>query len=131
MTVLRCSGALVLLCGAGVLGAHVLARTPQDPEQRVRAELAAARQMPPALAAKVQPVIDQVWSGFEPAAAMAQVEFAAKYWRLPGNEGYDATLDRVQQRLLAAGLKNITVETAATPSPAWDHSGAQRGRLRA
>ena len=120
--VLLC-GALVLTCSAGVLGAHVLgALTQQDPEPRVRAELAAARQMPAALAAKVQPVLDQAWSGFDQAAAMAQVEFASKYWRLAGNEGYDATLDRVRDRLLAAGLKNIDVETATTPSPGWDHS---------
>lgn len=94
----------------------------QDPEPRVRAELAAARQMPAAMAARVQPVIDQAWAGFDPAAAMAQVEFASRYWRLAGNEGYDATLDRVRDRLLAAGLKNIEVETAATPSPGWDYT---------
>ena len=94
----------------------------QDPEPRVRAELAAARQMPAAMAARVQPVIDQAWAGFDPAAAMAQVEFASRYWRLAGNEGYDATLDRVRDRLQAAGLKNIEVETAATPSPGWDYT---------
>ena len=72
----------------------MLAQAPTpDPEPRIRAELAAARQMPAALAAKVQPVIDRAWTGFDPAAAMAQVEFASKYWRLAGNEGYDATLD--------------------------------------
>ncbi len=94
----------------------------QDPEARVRAELAAARQMPAAMAARVQPVIDQAWAGFDPAAAMAQVEFASKYWRLAGNEGYDATLDRVRDRLLAAGLKDVGVETATTPSPGWDYT---------
>jgi len=100
----------------------------QDPEPRVRAELAAARQMPSALTAKVQPVLDQAWTGFDAAAAMAQVEFASKYWRLAGNEGYDATLNRVHQRLQearipgASALGTIVVETAATPSPGWDHS---------
>jgi hypothetical protein len=113
--VLTCSGALVLLC-LGALGAQ------QDPEPRVRAELAAARQMPAPMVARVQPVIDQAWTGFDTAAAMAQVEFASKYWRLAGNEGYDATLDRVRDRLLAEGLKGVTVETADTPSPGWDHS---------
>lgn len=124
-SVLLCWRAVVLTCvGAGVLGAQVPgAQTPgASPEPRVRAELAAARQMPVALVARVQPVLDQAWTGFDPAAAMAQVEFASKYWRLAGNEGYDATLDRVRDRLTAAGLKNITVETADTPSPGWDHS---------
>ncbi|MEO6222063.1 MAG: M28 family peptidase [Vicinamibacterales bacterium] len=130
MIVLRCSRALVLAClSAAVLGAQVPGV--QDPEPRIRAELAAARQMPPALAAKVRPVLDQAWNGFEPAAAMAQVEFASKYWRLAGNEGYDTTLDRVRDRLLAAGLKNINVETAATPSSGWDHSVGTLALIRA
>ena len=30
--------------------------------------------MPAPLAAKVQPVVDQLWTGFDPAAALAQVE---------------------------------------------------------
>ncbi|HQX81308.1 MAG TPA: M28 family peptidase [Vicinamibacterales bacterium] len=100
----------------------------QDPEPRVRAELAAARQMPAAMAARVQPVIDQAWAGFDPAAAMAQVEFASRYWRLAGNEGYDATLDRVRARLEevrspgASAPGNLFVETAATPSPGWDYT---------
>ena len=100
----------------------------QDPEPRVRAELAAARQMPAAMAARVQPVIDQAWAGFDPAAAMAQVEFASRYWRLAGNEGYDATLDRVRARLEevrspgASAPGNLFVETAATTSPGWDYT---------
>ena len=100
----------------------------QDPEPRVRAELAAARQMPAAMAARVQPVIDQAWAGFDPAAAMAQVEFASRYWRLAGNEGYDATLDRVRARLEdarspgASAPGSLFVETATTPSPGWDYT---------
>ncbi len=135
--VLGCSGALVLMCvglalsePSFVASRRVLSAM-QDPEPRVRAELAAARQMPSALVAKVQPVIDQVWTGFDLAAAMAQVEFASKYWRLAGNEGYDATLDRVRDRLTAAGLKNIAVETAATPSSGWDHSVGTLALIRA
>jgi hypothetical protein len=109
----------------------------QDLEPRIRAELAAARLMPTALAAKMQPVIDQAWAGFDTAAAMAQVEFASRYWRLAGNEGYDATLDRVRDRLqrawspgaLAPGTLNV--ETAATPSPGWDHSVGTLALIRA
>jgi aminopeptidase YwaD len=112
----RLGVSLVIGAGCSALGAQ------QDPEPRVRAEMAAARQIPAPMAARIQPVIDQAWAGFDPAAAMAQVEFASRYWRLAGNEGYDATIDRVRDRLLAAGLKNIEVETAATPSPGWDHS---------
>jgi len=136
--VLRCSGALVLLCISPALPAlsnvegsertfHA-SRRGQDLEPRVRAELAAARQMPAGMAARVQPVIDQAWVGFDPAAAMAQVEFASRYWRLAGNEGYDATLDRVRDRLSdvrspgASAPGNLFVETATTPSPGWDYT---------
>ena len=113
----RVLGATVVLgAGCSVLGAL------QNPEPAVRAELAAARKIPVPMAARIQPTIDLLWAGFDPGAAQAQVEFASGYWRLAGNEGYDATLDRVRDRLVAAGLQNITVETAETPSPGWDHT---------
>jgi len=136
----RAAGALAC---AAALGALVSAQVPgADPEPRVRAELAAARQMSSALSARVQPVIAQAWDGFDPAAAQAQVEFASKYWRLAGNEGYDATLDRVHDRLQsvrssgeavrspgegvrspgASAPGSLTVETATTNSPGWDYS---------
>jgi len=105
-----------------VAAVHPVPGAQQDPEPRVRVELAAARQIPAAMAARLQPVIDQAWAGFDPAAAMSQVEFASRYWRLAGNEGYDATLDRVRDRLLAAGLGNVNVEAADAPSRGWDHS---------
>ena len=132
--VLKCAGALVLGAGALVLGAHVLgarvlsAQAQTNPEPKVRAELAAARKMPAPLAARVKPVIEQAWNGFDPAAAMAQVEFTTKYWRLAGNEGYDATIDRVRKRLEegrpagASDMTTMAVESADTPSNGWDHS---------
>jgi aminopeptidase YwaD len=137
MNVLRCSRAPVLLCagalvpgvlvlGALVRGAQVLGA--QDPEPNARGVLALARKMPAPLAAKVKPVIERAWSGFDPAAAMAQVEFTTRYWRLAGNEGYDATIDRVRKRLEearpagAAGMTTIAIESAETPSAGWDHS---------
>jgi len=89
----------------------------QDPEAKVRAELAAARKLSQSLVATVEPVIEQVWRGFSEAEAMATVEFASKYWRLPGNEGYDATLDRVAARV---GSKRFDV--AEGPSAGWDQS---------
>ena len=114
--------ACLVLTGTFVLGA----RATQDPEPRVRAELADARRMPASMAARVQPVVDRMWSGFDPAEAVVQVEFASRYWRLAGNAGYDATIDRVKARLLSGGIKDgpgsLWVETAATPSPGWDHT---------
>jgi hypothetical protein len=118
MTIVRSAWCAVLVLGSIAVGAQA----PQDPEPKVRAEMAAARQMPAPLVAKVQPVVDLLWAGFDPAAAVAQVEFASRYWRLSGNAGYDATIDRVRDRLTAAGLTNISVEAAATPSLGWDHT---------
>ena len=83
----------------------------QMSEARVRAELAAARKLSPTLVTHLEPVIEQVWRGFSEAEAMATVEFASKYWRLSGNEGYDATLDRVASRVGSSRF-----EVAAAPS---------------
>lgn len=107
---------LALVLGCLVLSAALSAQAP-DPESKVRAELASARAMPPALATRLQPVIDRVWSGFDGREAMATVELASKYWRLPGNEGYDATLDHVARR-----VGTTQFEVADSPSAGWDHS---------
>lgn len=100
-----------------VLSAISLNGQAADPESKVRAELAAARALTPAMVTRLQPVIDRVWSGFDAREAMATVEFASKYWRLPGNEGYDATLDRVAKR-----VGTTQFEIAEGPSAGWDHS---------
>lgn len=100
--------------------------TEQDPEARVRAELAAARALSPALVTRLEPVIEQVWRGFSEAEAMATVEFASKYWRLSGNEGYDATLNRVASRLGSSRF-----EVADAPSAGWDHSVGTLSLVRA
>jgi hypothetical protein len=117
------------------------AQSPQtNQESRVRAELAAARALPAPLAMRLQPVIDAAWSRFDLEAAMGTVEFASRYWRLSGNEGYNATLDRVAERVSSKGLALLSSavpgqgsgsfvsvsstwgENADGPSPGWDHS---------
>jgi aminopeptidase YwaD len=89
----------------------------QTSEARIRAELAAARKLSPTLVTTLEPVIEQVWRNFSEAEAMGTVEFASKYWRLSGNEGYDATLDRVASRVGSSRF-----EVADAPSAGWDHS---------
>ena len=99
----------------------------------MRAELAAARALPPALDRTVSPVIDQLWDTFDRDAAIGQVRFMDRYWRLAGNEGYDKSIDRVKQRLVAAGFTELParpttqittpslwLEPASTPSLGWD-----------
>ena len=94
-------------------------------------------QSSPALFTKIDPVIDALWSGFDTGQARQHVEFISRYWRLAGNAGYDATLDRVQTRLSAAGFA-VTKDAAAsqtitsarlfvdqypnTESGGWDHT---------
>lgn len=119
--------------GASVLGMLVtvicavsLHGQPQDPEPRVRAELAAARRLSPMLVSAIEPVIEQVWRGFSGAEAMATVDLASKYWRLPGNEGYEATLDRVASRV---GSRQF--EVADGVSAGWDHSVGTLSLVRA
>jgi cyclophilin family peptidyl-prolyl cis-trans isomerase len=73
----------------------------------------------------VDPVIDALWSGFDRGQAQQHVEFISKYWRLPGNAGYDATLDRIQARLKAAGYTGprlVFDQYPNTESGGWDHT---------
>ncbi|HVJ29534.1 MAG TPA: hypothetical protein VNA66_04430, partial [Gammaproteobacteria bacterium] len=52
----------------------------------------------------VDPAIDALWAGYDATAAMGHVRFISQYWRLPGNPGYNLTVDRIRERLTAAGL---------------------------
>src|SRR3982750_3216834 len=54
--------------------------------------------------AVVGPVIDALWAGFDQQAAFGHVEFISQYWRLPGNHGYDVSIDRIRERLTGAGF---------------------------
>ena len=83
------------------------------------------RQSDPAarLGATVEPVIEALWAGFDMPAAMAHVRFIGQYWRLPGNPGYNATIDRIRTRLTEAGVKPV-VEEYPNTGQGWDHSAA-------
>ena len=122
----KCSPRALALGTAFVLSAISLNGQAQDPESKVRAELASARAVTPALATRLQPVIDRVWSGFDRRQAMATVELASTYWRLPGNDGYDTTLDRVATR-----VGTTQFEIAEGPSAGWDHSVGTLSLVRA
>jgi hypothetical protein len=84
--------------------------------------------LPGALQKALDPVIDSLWSSFDMPAATAHVEFMSRFWRLPGNPGFDASLDRVRDRLRAAGFSEtapsdfaLKFESSA-PVRAWDYS---------
>jgi len=66
------------------------------------------------LYAAIDPVIEALWSGFDERAAMGHVDFISQYWRLPGNSGYNASIDRIRERLAGAGF---TAGDASTAGP--------------
>jgi cyclophilin family peptidyl-prolyl cis-trans isomerase/HEAT repeat protein len=89
----------------------------------------------PALTKVVDPVIDALWSRFDLKAAADHVRFITGYWRLPGNPGFDATIDRVHARLLASGFRDrvpgaaasptapeLHIEEYPNPTKGWDHT---------
>jgi aminopeptidase YwaD len=96
--------------------------------------LAPAPDLSPALARVLDPVIDAAWSAYDTTAAFGHVQFITDFWRLPGNPGYDATLDRVRARLLASGFADgkpstdkstpgvVTIDSYPNTGHAWDHS---------
>ena len=75
------------------------------------------------LAATVEPVIDALWTGFDMPAAMAHVRFIGQYWRLAGNPGYNASIDRLRARLAEAGVKTA-IEEYPNTGQGWDHTAA-------
>ena len=136
---------VVLMTLGLVLVSAGLAPPPQAPSayDRVRAELRAARTLPPVLERALTPVIDRLWDDFDRAAAMAQVQFMDGHWRLAGNEGFDQSLERVKARLVAAGFRDLGTrprapitqpslwfEPAPTPSLGWDQSKATLAIVR-
>ena len=85
-------------------------------------------QIPPAIARAVDPIIETVWSGVDMPAALDHVQFASQYWRVAGNAGYDAVLDRVQARL--SEMMSGVVSQPATPPAmtlAFENAGPARG----
>ena len=66
---------------------------------------------------------------FDRDAAMGIVEFMDRYWRVAGNPGFNASIDRIRDRLVAAGFTAGGVDAPATvrvdefpnPSRGWDY----------
>ena len=75
------------------------------------------------LHAAVDPAIDAIWAGYDASAAMGHVRFISQYWRLAANPGYNASIDRIRERLTAAGV-SVKVEEYRSGGPAWDHTAA-------
>jgi hypothetical protein len=115
--------ALVVLTAVALLGAGTGAATLPRPA------------LSSALTKVVDPVIDALWSRFDLKASADHVRFITGYWRLPGNPGFDATIDRVHARLLASGFRDrvpgaaasptgpeLHIEEYPNPTKGWDHT---------
>ena len=80
--------------------------------------------------ATIDPVVDALWTAFDERAALDHVRFISQYWRLPGNTGYNASLDRIRDRLVSAGFAantssaapRIVVEEYANSGHAWEYT---------
>jgi aminopeptidase YwaD len=81
--------------------------------------------------AVVDPVIDALWTGFDQEAAFEHVQFISQFWRLPGNSGYDQSVDRIRDRLGSSGFAagadraagpHVWVEEYPNPSRSWEHT---------
>ncbi len=74
--------------------------------------------------------VDLTYAGFDTRAAMASTRFVDQYYRAPGNEGYNASLDHVAARLRAVGfgeLEGFSLREIETPlsSKAWTPRSAK------
>jgi aminopeptidase YwaD len=97
---------LVLVIGLAVAGLTRLdGQTAGDPQARV------------GFHAAIDPVIDALWASFDERAALGHVQFISQYWRLPGNSGYNTSIDRIRDRLVAVGFTPDTSASSASPAP--------------
>jgi hypothetical protein len=79
----------------------------------------------PALFARVDPIIDALWTGYDSAAAMEHVRVIGPTWRLGGNASFDAAIDRVRDRLIAGGFSRAHIrveEYGGGPGRGWEHT---------
>jgi Zn-dependent M28 family amino/carboxypeptidase len=94
-----------------------------------------ARPKPGAVAGLVDPVIDAMWSAFDTGAAIGHVRFVTQYWRLAGNPGYEASLERVHDRLVGRtelqSALQVRFEQYANGGHGWDHSVGTLAIVRA
>ena len=80
--------------------------------------------------ATIDPVVDALWTAFDERTALDHVQFISQYWRLPGNSGYNASIDRIRDRLVSAGFAasasatapHVVVEEYANPGHAWEYT---------
>ncbi len=107
----RLIGFAVVLFVSGLCdGAGVSAQKASAPIERP----ASLAERVPASAVKSLGVLTQ---GFDERAAMDLVLFMDQYWRLPGNAGFNATIERLRTRLRQSGFTDRETSTGPTGGP--------------
>ena len=80
---------------------------------------------PAAPPAPIPPSAERAYAAVAPlvdgASAMEVVRFMDQYWRLPGNRGFNASLDHIRGRLESAGVAT-RVEEFPNRGKGWDYS---------
>jgi hypothetical protein len=86
----------------------------------------------PGVYASADPVIESLWTAYDRPAARDHVRYISQFWRVPGNRGYDASLDRLHERLAretaappgAGALAQRAAKvffTTGPPARGWEH----------
>ena len=81
---------------------------------------AAAAQKAPPIPASAERAYGALTSRLDGTAAMDIVRFMDQYWRIAGNPGFNASVDRIHEGLRTAGLQ-VRVEEFAGRGRGWDY----------
>ena len=109
--------AVLLACGILASGG--------PPDRASQPSPSAVEPLPPAAERAYRAIAGR----FNGGDALEVVEFMARYWRVAGNPGFNASIDHLRDRLLAAGFAAGVSDAAATvrvdeypnPSRGWDY----------
>jgi len=111
----------------GVLSVLVVALSSVHGAGRAREDVTLDRRLPASAGA----AMDALEARFDSAAAMDLVQFMDRYWRNAANEGFNASIDRIQARLAVSGFAPRADAAPGQPSVwveafgkanGWDHS---------
>jgi len=127
----RAAGTLIVVILAAGVAVRVVARGTNGAGASVVPAVELGSQASSRIDAAIDPVIDALWSRYDQEAARQHVEFISQYWRLPGNAGYNASLERVRGRLAGAGFgapgsgaagPTVAYEEYPNTGRGWDHT---------
>ena len=108
----------LLIALASVAAGHLAGAVPRPLPQMVVSEtidaesVRAAGPLDRLLPKQAETIYRALAPRFQPSRAMEIVTFMDRYWRLAGNTGFDASIDRLTSGLAEAGFKNGRADAA-------------------